>query len=84
MIYIYRFIYNVSHVIEGYLKWLYDVLTGNGSVYSVKRLEICRECKHKRRGICGLCGCVIKAKVRVKYPLDNDGKSIDGCPEKKW
>ena len=82
--YIYRTVYRVSQVIEGYAKWIYDIITRSGSVYSVERLSVCRECKHNKKGICKLCGCVIKAKVRVKYLLDEEMKSIEGCPERKW
>ena len=37
-----------------------------------------------KRGICSECGCIIKAKVRVEYPLDEDGKAMGGCPLEKW
>ena len=81
---IYKLIYKTSQIIEGYCKWLYDVITRSGSVYSIKRLLICQECEFNKRGICSKCGCIIKAKVRVKYMLDEEEKSIEGCPERKW
>ena len=81
---LFKFMYHIIQITEGYLKWFYDIVTGNGSAKSVERLKLCSECKHNKHGICNLCGCIIKAKVRVKYFLDENGKSVDGCPEKQW
>lgn len=75
---------HAAYIIEGYAKWLYDVVTREGSRDSLRRLAVCEHCEHRRRGICSLCGCIIKAKVRVKYMLDDDGLSVEGCPERKW
>lgn len=81
---IFKLIHHIIQIAEGYIKWLYDIITGEGSLLSIERLKLCSECEHNKKGICNLCGCIIKAKVRVEYPLDEDDKSIDGCPEKKW
>lgn len=81
---LFTFIHHLVQITEGYMKWLYDVVTGSGSARSIERLKLCSECEHNRRGICNLCGCIIKAKVRVKYPLDENDKSIDGCPLRRW
>ncbi len=51
---------------------------------SKKRMIICNNCKHNKHGICELCGCILKAKTRVDFILDNEGITIDGCPERKW
>jgi hypothetical protein len=45
-----------------------------------QRTEICRGCEHAKfvagkLASCGLCGCIIKAKVRI--PREH-------CPIKKW
>ena len=82
--YLFKFIHHSIQILEGYLKWLYDIITGSGSEKSIERLKLCSECEHNSKGICSLCGCIIKAKVRVKYPLDENGKSVDGCPKKRW
>lgn len=72
-------------IFEGWLRWIIDSIRNNKSIRTTKRLFICDNCKFKTsHGICHLCGCVVKAKVRVSYPLDKEGKSIDGCPMKKW
>jgi len=49
-----------------------------------KRLSICLQCKFIKNNFCSLCGCYVKAKTKVKYKLDKNGKSIDGCPRKYW
>lgn len=71
-------------IIEGYCRWLYDIITGRTKALSKERLDICNQCEYNKNGICDICGCILKAKVRVKFDLDENGKSIDGCPEKKW
>ena len=71
-------------IVCGYAIWIFDIISGRKSRRTLMRLEICSECKHNRCGICMKCGCIIKAKVRVDFMLDEDGKSIEGCPERKW
>jgi len=50
------------------------------------RFNICQTCDERRNenGTCRICGCKLKAKTKVLYRLDKDGKSIDGCPKKYW
>lgn len=74
----------LAYIIEGYCVWLYDIITRRKSKRTQMRIDTCRKCEHNKSGICELCGCVIKAKVRVDYELDENDKSIDGCPEKRW
>lgn len=51
-----------------------------------ERQKICIECSYHspRIGICKICGCYCRAKASAIYDIDNNGKSIDGCPLKKW
>lgn len=72
------------YMIEGYIRWFFDIIHGEASPRYNKRYKICKECKYNKHGICKLCGCVIKAKARVAYELDKNGISKDGCPIKKW
>ena len=51
---------------------------------SKERLEIRHKCEHDNNGMCNICGCILKAKVRSIFPLDDEGISVDGCPERKW
>lgn len=75
---------NGIDIITGYLKWFYDKISGKTNKMSNERMAICRECPFYNNGICDLCGCVLEAKTRVHFELDEDGYSIDGCPERKW
>ena len=75
---------NMLHIIEGYSIWIWNIITGQMKQKAKTRLEICNNCVNNDNGICKQCGCIIKAKVRVNFPEDKNGKSIDGCPEKKW
>ena len=75
---------NILYIIEGYFVWLWNIITFKTYQKAKDRLKICNACTHNKSGICELCGCIIKAKVRVNYPEDKNGISIEGCPEKKW
>lgn len=81
---IFNFIRSGVYVIEGYIKWFYDFIRNTISPTAHYREKICNACEHNVRGICSECGCIIKAKIRVDFDLDENGKSIDGCPLKKW
>ena len=74
----------ISYIIEGYITWIKDLVTGMTKQIYKDRMKICNNCEHNVHGICELCGCVLKAKVRVDFMLDKEDKSIDGCPERKW
>lgn len=78
------FFKHICYIIAGYLVWTWNIISGKTKQKAKERLEICNNCTHNKDGICELCGCIIKAKVRVDYPEDENGVSIDGCPQKKW
>jgi hypothetical protein len=50
------------------------------------RYEICQDCifKDDDIDICTICSCPLKAKTKGDYDIDENGKSIDGCPKKYW
>ena len=75
---------HIVYIIEGYSVWLYDNISGRANERAKKRLIICKECQYNKNRICELCGCILKAKTRVNFPLDENNKSIGGCPIKKW
>ena len=81
---IFKFIKLGAQIIEGYFKWFLDILHITASRKASVRYAICKHCEHNVKGICSQCGCVIKAKVRVDFELDESGISVDGCPERKW
>jgi hypothetical protein len=76
----------IQYIIDGYFNWIYDIIINNHemSEKSKTRFEICNKCENNKNGICSLCGCILKAKIRVDFDIDENGKSIDGCPEKRW
>ena len=78
------FIQSGVRILEGWFNFIYDKLTHHESETTKLRYSICKECEHNKHGMCSLCHCVIKAKVRCQYLLDEDGKAEDGCPLKKW
>jgi len=55
----------------------------NRDIYK-KRLDICLKCKYLDDSFCSICGCYIYAKTTVNYKIDENNKSIDGCPQKYW
>ena len=52
-----------------------------------KRVDICNDCQHKKRKVffstCSVCGCLIRAKTRADYDMDENGTSIDDIYNKK-
>lgn len=80
----YNFINEIITIITGWVLWAYQSLFNKTTDKVRKRLEICSNCGHNVDGICNICGCIIKAKVRVRYMEDQFGKSINGCDLKKW
>ncbi len=74
----------LKYIFEGYFKLFYDFIFRKSSQKSKMRYSICKQCIHNKNGICQLCGCIIKAKIKVDFIEDENGISIDGCPEKKW
>ncbi len=79
-----QYIQILLNIIQGYFIWLFNIIFKNTSINSRRRLLICNKCIYNKHGVCQLCGCIIKAKVRVHFQLDENGKSIDGCPLQKW
>lgn len=84
MQYIIYYIQHLFYMIQGYSLWLYDEISGHATKRSIPRLQICNQCENNKSGICKKCGCILKAKARVDFLLDENGKSIGGCPENKW
>lgn len=75
---------NINNIIEGYITWFTEKITGKSKQLYKDRMAICQNCEYNIHGICKLCGCVLKAKTKVDFIIDDEGKSIDGCPERKW
>ena len=72
-------------IVKAYIKWIHDLIVGSISEKSIDRYLICQKCKHKKHGICKLCGCVVRVKCNADYIEDpSTGKTIAGCPAGKW
>lgn len=84
MMFVVELMQNFIYIVQGYSIWLYNKITGKSSEIAKKRLDICNKCEHNKNGVCDICGCILKAKVRAIYPIDDFGISIEGCPERKW
>ena len=84
MMEVFYFVRNILYIIEGYLKWSWDFITRKTSKRAAYRLNIFNKCEYNKNVICSLCGCILKAKVRVDFMEDEDGVTIDGCPKRKW
>jgi hypothetical protein len=64
--------------------WL-DLLDPKKREIFNNRLNICKRCSFKDElNLCSICKCPIKPKSRGDYDLDEDGKSLLGCPKKYW
>lgn len=79
-----KIVKQIFYIIEGYFIWIWNIITFKTHKKAIYRLELCNSCKYNENGICSECGCIIKAKVRVNFNEDKNGKSIDGCPKNKW
>jgi len=53
-----------------------------------RRLDICATCSFRKHNMffytCSICGCLLRAKTKAYYVLDDKGKTIDGCPMRYW
>ena len=65
----------IKYIIQGYFNWFISMFKDlkNHQLY-VSRYDICSNCNNNKKGICSICGCVIKAKV----------KSDSKCPKHYW
>ena len=65
-------------------QWVYDEVDASiTEVLSEYRMNICKSCKHiqdQGNGVfrCNHCGCHLEYKVKMIYPLDEDGKAFKG------
>ena len=78
------------NIIKGYFNWikyyLYKPYRDKQKDLFAERIKICESCKFfwKPARNCVLCGCFMDVKTKTVFKLDENGKSIDGCIEKKW
>lgn len=49
----------IIRVIQGWYNWLFT----KPNEETIRRRKICGECEYNKKGICQICGCVLKAKT---------------------
>lgn len=80
----------LKHILIGYTNWVWYYLSKSYREKikheSERRIKICESCIYfyKPGRNCMLCGCFMDVKTKMHFDLDKNGKSIDGCLEKKW
>ena len=71
-------------MVEKNLDQLKNILDGWKNVFvsdeevetlAAEREKVCLQCPHKKKLICGLCNCPLKAKLRAVHA---------GCPDNRW
>lgn len=78
-------VYYMKNMVEGWILFFIDFIARRPeSRIAKQRYAICKNCEFMKKGVCGKCGCFILAKIRPSYLIDYEGKSIGGCPERKW
>lgn len=83
MWYIKEIFIDIYYILSGYVNLILSKM-GFGSPLYKERNNVCKGCPKMKRNVCTECGCWIPAKVCSEYPVDNEGKSIGGCPDGKW
>jgi hypothetical protein len=74
----------------GYALWLWYYMNKSYrermKAEAKRRICICEHCPffwpYARN--CMICGCLCDVKTKCEFDLDENGISIDGCPEKFW
>lgn len=80
----------IKTILRGYLFWikyyLYKPYREKIKKDSQSRIQICENCEFfwKFARNCMICGCFMDIKTKMPFDLDENGISVDGCPEKKW
>lgn len=81
----FTFIYKLYIILQGWFNLILSSMFIKRPSFKVRRrIILCKKCGFNRKGVCMICGCVLKAKVSVDYIEDSDGRAVDGCPLKKW
>ena len=64
-----------KNVIQGWWNFILDIISDIRYKKEFdERMEICKQCEHNTFGICGLCGCVLKAKTKAEDECCDAGK----------
>jgi len=80
----------IKQIIRGYSLWvwyyLYKPYRYKRREEAQRRIKICESCEYfwKPARNCMICGCYMAIKTKMHFDLDSEGKSINGCVERKW
>ena len=77
----------IDKILGGFLNLIlqkFGLLSRKKRAENRKRSDICSKCSFNDKSFCSICGCYIPAKTKAYYDLDDEGKSIDGCPMRYW
>jgi hypothetical protein len=80
----------LKQIISGYFLWVWYYLSkkyrNKRKEEAKRRIKICESCEYflQSARMCDLCGCLMDVKTKMEFPLDEEGKSIDGCWDRKW
>jgi len=78
---------NISKIFWGFLNLFLQnlgLLSPKKRKINKKRLDICSKCAFSEKNFCSICGCYIPAKTKAYYDIDDEGKTIRGCPMRYW
>lgn len=81
---------NVKQILQGYYYWIKYYTNKEYRKYikqeAKRRIKICEACEYfwKPARNCMICGCLMDVKCKMDFKLDENGKSINGCYEKRW
>lgn len=61
----------IVSIILGWWFWI----TNRNNLMAAERLQVCAHCDFRKGTLCGICGCVLEAKARLKE---------EDCPLGQW
>lgn len=76
-------------IIEAYALWawyhLYRPYRERMKAEAEKRIAMCESCEFFNNARqCSICMCLMDVKVTYPFKKDENGISIEGCPQKRW
>jgi len=83
-------IIKIKYILKSYYNWFLYYFNKKYRELKRKeaerRIKICESCEYfwKFSRNCIICGCFCDVKVMGDYELDDNGITINGCPQKKW
>ena len=71
--------------VKNVIKMVLGVEDLNDVVEEKRRMDICRDCVNLKGDRCGVCGCFMSIKTKLKYNYNLRGEIEETkCPIGKW